>query len=91
MNCPKCDHPHARTVAHLTLQHPDGRLVPLTYDFGYGYPAESARFMWYEGNYSCDCNKLLFMARALGEPEPDDPPCGDTIPIVSFTLTQEPR
>jgi hypothetical protein len=27
------------------------------------------RFMWTEGNYSCDCNRSLFFARALGEPE----------------------
>ena len=27
-------------------------------------------FMWTEGNYSCDCNRLLFFVRSGGEPEP---------------------
>ena len=34
-------------------------------------------YMWREGNYRCDCNRALFFARAGGEPEPDDPPCGE--------------
>lgn len=33
--------------------------------------AESAsEFLWTEGNYSCDCNRALFFARANGEPDP---------------------
>lgn len=30
-------------------------------------------YLWMEGNYSCDCNRALFLARALKEPEPDLP------------------
>lgn len=36
-----------------------------------GYPDDSMRFMYEEGNYSCDCNRHLFFARAVGRPEPE--------------------
>lgn len=29
------------------------------------------RFQWGENNYSCDCNRALFFARAAGEPDPE--------------------
>ena len=33
-------------------------------------------FIWAEGNYTCDCNRALFFARANGEDDPDQE-CGD--------------
>lgn len=38
---------------------------------------ETAVFLWTEGNFGCDCNRALDFARWGGEPEPDDPPCGE--------------
>lgn len=36
-------------------------------------------FLWTEGNYSCDCNRHLFFARAAGdEPAWDDLECGQS-------------
>lgn len=36
-------------------------------------------FMWFEGNYSCDCNRALFFARAGGDDDMEaDIPCGET-------------
>jgi hypothetical protein len=32
---------------------------------------------WSGGNYSCDCNRALFFARAKGEPDPDFE-CGES-------------
>ena len=29
-------------------------------------------FMWTDGNYSCDCNRALFHARARGAPDPEE-------------------
>ncbi len=43
-------------------------------------------YMWTEGNYSCDCNRRLFMCRALGEPEPARDECGDSIRLERLTL-----
>ena len=28
-------------------------------------------YAWHDGNYSCDCNRELFFARAADEPEPE--------------------
>lgn len=42
--------------------------------------------MYEHGNYSCDCNKRLFLARAAQEPEPeDDNQCGDSIELLRLT------
>lgn len=43
-------------------------------------PPEAVVFyMWFEGNYSCDCNRYLFFQRASGfaEDDIDDHPCGE--------------
>jgi hypothetical protein len=49
-----------------------------------------ADYMWTEGNWSCDCNKRLFIARALGEPEPETTdPCGDTIKLEKLEFKRE--
>jgi len=29
-------------------------------------------FLWEQGNYSCDCNRAIFFARAAGEPDGTD-------------------
>ena len=34
-------------------------------------------FGWAEGNYSCDCNRHLFFARAFGEEENRERECSD--------------
>jgi hypothetical protein len=40
-------------------------------------------YMWMQGNYSCDCNRLLFMGLDV---DIDNPPCGDTVRLLSLTL-----
>ena len=49
---------------------------------------DSEIYMFTEGNFSCDCNKRLFLARANRTKEPCDicNPCGDTIIITKLTL-----
>lgn len=34
-------------------------------------PGQFSSFIWEDGNFSCDCNRELFFARAKGLPEPD--------------------
>lgn len=34
-------------------------------------------FVWEDGNYSCDCNRRLFFARANGEDEDWEGDCSD--------------
>jgi hypothetical protein len=63
----------------------NGKEYPLEYDFGIGYGAQSAEFMWEEGNYSCDCNRSKFLHEKYPEiPESDD--CGDSIELISFKV-----
>lgn len=85
----------AMTVAVVTLRLPDGRVGMFEMEFGYGYPRSSVHYMWREGNYSCDCNKRLYLARECGiDPQYDDGdmenPCGDTIALVSLDVFTRP-
>lgn len=35
-------------------------------------------YLWTDGNYSCDCNRLLFFERAAGnDPDLEEGKCGD--------------
>lgn len=47
---------------------------------------DSVVYMYTEGNYSCDCNLRLFIARAHQEDEPEYIACGDTIELERLTL-----
>lgn len=75
-----------RTVAVMVFEF-DGKEYPLEYDFGVGYSANSAEFMWEEGNYSCDCNRAIFLSEkypeAFNESERE---CGDSIDLISFKV-----
>lgn len=44
-------------------------------------------FSFTEGNYSCDCNRRLFVLRAKGEdPDVMSSECGDSIKLTKLTL-----
>lgn len=45
---------------------------------------QHVHYMWTEGNYSCDCNRLVFMS--LDDPDEDSPPCGISVKLVSLTI-----
>ena len=76
-----------RTVAYLHLRYKN-KDYHIREDFGYGYPVESAYFMFSEGNYSCDCNLSLFIRRQC---DPDFEPldCGGEIEVGKFDVFQE--
>ena len=46
---------------------------------------ETIEYMFTEGNYSCDCNLRLFVARANRALE-EDFPCGDELDLVELTV-----
>ncbi len=49
--------------------------------------AESQEFLWTDGNYGCDCNRRLFLARLNGLAEPwGGDQCGDSIILESLTV-----
>jgi hypothetical protein len=40
-------------------------------------------FIWEDGNYSCDCNRSLFIQRCCDETFPDFK-CGDEIELIGI-------
>lgn len=75
------------TIARMTMRLADGRAFSFEYNFGYGYPPSAAEYMFQDGNYSCDCNKSLFLQEAGHDVQEGD--CGDEIMLDSFRVTQE--
>lgn len=43
------------------------------------------KYMYLEGNFSCDCNKSIFLAAAYQQGEPEEIVCGDTMPVKRLT------
>lgn len=76
-------HVRYKTVAQMTLLYNDTE-YPFEYDFGYGYPVESAEFMFQEGNYACDCNRSILLHDRY--PEIPGKACGHTIVDKDFTV-----
>jgi hypothetical protein len=66
----------------------NGKSYHLRYDFGEDFPAHSAEYAFFEGNYSCDCNKSLFIRRYC-DPTFPEKNCGDEIVIQDFKIIIE--
>ena len=76
---------HKKTVAKVKVKYQD-KEYNFGYDFGYEYPEEAARFMFFEGNYSCDCNLSLFIQEECDRNFPDLI-CGNEIKIINFDIS----
>ncbi|KWR88785.1 hypothetical protein [Cupriavidus sp. IDO] len=74
-----------RTIAKMTLVY-DGQRYPYEYDFGYGYEAYGAEYMFFDGNYGCDCNLSLFLQRAYPDAGIPELKCGDAIEVDDFEI-----
>jgi hypothetical protein len=73
-----------RTVAVMKMKYA-GIEYPLEYDFGFGDWSDDAAYMFNEGNYSCDCNRSLFLCRANVR-FPGELDCGNKIEVTSFEI-----
>lgn len=76
------------TGAEVWLRTPDCRTFTYRDSFGYGYPPHSVVFMYTEGNYSCDCNRTLFIAQHCDPTFEDTERCGETIQLVRLRVYQ---
>lgn len=76
---------HKRTVFVGTLEYKQKEFI-IHCDFGYEYPEESAIFMFTEGNYSCDCNKSLFIRSEYGNNAISDLSCGDEVILKEYHI-----
>lgn len=75
----------SRTIAKMILVY-KGLDYPFEYDFGYGYPEESADYMFFDGNYSCDCNLSRFLKRKYPNSDIQELECGEQIEIKNFEI-----
>ena len=72
-----------RTIFVGTFKYKKKEFVIL-YDFGYGYTEECAIFMFEYGNYSCDCNRSLFIREEYGKDAIPELDCGDEIKLLEY-------
>lgn len=83
---------HNRTIACMDLIY-EGKAYYHEQDFGYGHWEGGAEYMYSDGNYSCDCNKKLFLAREnkeLAYLEDMEHNCTDEILIENFRIEYRP-
>ena len=76
---------HKRTIFVADLKYKD-MVYTIHCDFGYEYPEEEAIFMFEDGNYSCDCNRSLFIQDEYGENAIKELDCGEEIEMLNFHL-----
>lgn len=76
---------HKRTIFVGTFEYNDNSYI-LHYDFGYEYPEDMAIFQFTENNYSCDCNRSLFIQREYGKDSIPELGCGDKIKLVEYHI-----
>lgn len=74
---------HKRTVFVGLFRYQDKEFI-LNYDFGYEYDEKDAVYMFEHGNYSCDCNRSLFIRNQYGEDAIPDLFCGWEIELVDY-------
>lgn len=80
---------HCRTIFVGTMRYKDKEFT-IHHDFGYEYDPEDVKFMFFEGNYSCDCNISLFIRREYGEDVIPILECGNEIEIVNWHIEYKP-
>ncbi len=73
-----------RTMAKIVFES-RGKRYGIDYDFGYGYPADAAEYMFTDGNYGCDCNRSIFIHEKYPE-FPETNQCGDDIEMTYFEV-----
>ena len=74
---------HKRTIFVGTLKY-ENKEFTIHYDCGYEFPDEQAIFMFEHGNYSCDCNKSIFIRREYGEESIPELGCGDEVKLLDY-------
>ena len=79
-------HVRYKTIANMKMKYA-GKVYAYKHDFGYAFPIQSAKDMFEEDDYICDCNRSLFLNRLYGDEVPIMD-CGHIIEIVKFKIDQ---
>ena len=74
-----------KTIFVATFQYKDKQYT-IHYDFGIDYPDHVAEFMFFKGNYSCDCKRSLFIRREYGEYAIPELDCGNEIELKEYHI-----
>ena len=76
---------HKRTIFVGTFRY-EYMDFTIHYDFGYEFPEETAIFQFLDNNYSCDCNRSLFIREEYGKNAIPELDCGDEIMLVKYHI-----
>lgn len=76
---------HKRTIFVGVFKYKDKEFV-LHYDFGYEYSEKQAIFQFTENNYSCDCNRSIFIRKEYGEDSIPELDCGKEIKLIDYHI-----
>lgn len=79
---------HKRTIFVGTFKYRDKEYI-IHRDFGYEFEEEYAVYMFEDGNYSCDCNRSLFIQREYGEDAVPFLNCGNEIKMLEYHFDYE--
>lgn len=79
---------HKKTIFVGTLKY-QGKEFVIHYDFGYEFSEKQAIYMFELGNYSCDCNRSLFIQREYGKNAIPFLGCGNEIKLINFHFEYE--
>lgn len=79
-------HVRYKTIAKMKFLF-NGKTYDYQEDFGYAYPLESAKFMFEDGNYACDCNRSLMLSRKYRDVTPVEV-CGYEIDMIDLEILQ---
>jgi hypothetical protein len=72
------------TIAEMTMILPNGKSYKYSYNFEEDYPEEAAWYMFFLGNFSCDCNRSLLLSMQYDDVQ--EMICGEKIKIEDFSL-----
>lgn len=74
---------HKRTIFVGNFRY-QGKDFTIHYDFGYEYAEDDALYAFEYGNYSCDCNRSLFIQNEYGEEAIELLNCGYEIELIDY-------
>lgn len=74
---------HKRTIFVGKLKYKDQEFI-IHRDFGYEYPEKNAKYMFLEGDNSCDCNRSLLIRYEYGNNAIPYLNCGKEIELLDY-------
>lgn len=74
-----------KKIAYVTLRY-GGRLYVVEEECDFDTEDEGIFFMWEEGNWSCDCNRSLFIQQQVDDKFPKLPCSSEVIDLMKITI-----